>query len=114
MSKLVRNNIPHIMRREGLHPKFHVVTKHSEQHKLLLDKLQEEVQEVIDSKDEYSMLQELGDVYEVIRAICEHMGCDVEYVHNLAGVKRFARGGFNQFVVLEDTDDIKTDYLYKI
>ena len=62
---------------------------------VLKDKLEEETSEVVTAEGE-ELLQELADVYEVLRSICVHSGWTVEDMHDAADKKRAHLGGFSE------------------
>ena len=62
---------------------------------VLKDKLEEETSEAVAAKGE-ELLQELADVYEVIRSICVHSGWTIGDLHDAADKKRAHLGGFNE------------------
>lgn len=57
-------------------------------------KLVEESQEVVEAKDKKELSLELSDLCELIDALCELHGIDVESIHKLKKEKRNHRGGF--------------------
>ena len=62
---------------------------------VLKDKLEEETSEAVAAKGE-ELLQELADVYEVIRSICVHSGWTIGDLHDAADKKRAHLGGFSE------------------
>lgn len=89
--KLVRDNIPDIIRADGKTP----VTRILDQEEYLneLDrKLQEEVAEYQADKS----LEELADILEVLSAICKARGYSREDLLKVRDEKRRKRGGFEK------------------
>ena len=89
--KLVRDNIPDIIRADGKTP----VTRILDQEEYLneLDrKLQEEVAEYQADKS----LEELADILEVLSAICKARGYSSEDLLKVRDEKRRKRGGFEK------------------
>jgi len=97
--KLVRDNIPEIIKKDGGKFKSHIA-KDSEYEKLLLLKLVEEVQEAVDS-DGFDLAEELADVQEVINAIMKLKEIAPETVEKLRLDKFKERGGFDAKIVLD-------------
>jgi len=97
MSKLVRDLIPNIIPTEILHLcKFSIVDK--EQYSILLkNKLQEEVDEYIESENE----EELADILEVIDAIIVLKGFSKDKIMEIKQQKKLARGGFEKQILME-------------
>ena len=89
--KLVRDNIPDIIRADGKTP----VTRILDQKEYLeeLDrKLQEEVAEYQADKS----MEELADILEVLSAICKARGYSSEDLLKVRDEKRRKRGGFEK------------------
>ncbi len=59
-------------------------------------KLVEEVEEIIDAKDRKELLEECGDVCEVIAALCEAHGITADEVIQAQSEKRKRHGAFNK------------------
>ena len=95
-SKLVRDRIPEIIRRNGEEPKIRVADE--EEHKnSLKEKLLEEAGEFIKNGEK----GELADILEVIDGICLAHGFDREEIEHIKRKKRSERGGFEAKIVLE-------------
>lgn len=97
MSKLVRDLIPDIIPTDKLHLyKFSIVDK--EQFAILLrNKLQEEVDEYLESENE----EELADVLEVIDAIIKLKGFAKDKIIEIKQQKKLVRGGFDEQILME-------------
>ena len=94
--KLVRDNIPEIIRAEGRAVKTRIADNR-EYVELLRLKLQEEVTEYIGSRNP----EELADVLEVIRALAEHHLDDFSNLETLRREKARVRGAFKARIILE-------------
>jgi len=95
MEKLVRDQIPAIMRESGLVPDVRYV--HGEElFPWLLRKLNEETQELNQSPS----LDECADVFEVLCAIGRHLGYSVDAISRAAESKKKARGAFDHGCIL--------------
>jgi len=93
-NKLVRDNIPDIIRAKGEVP----VTKKlkpAEYKKALLKKLQEEAAEVADAKTTLRLVDELADVEEVLAALRRAYNIERASVSAARRAKRKKRGGFS-------------------
>lgn len=87
--KLVRDNIPQIIKAAGKKPIIEILS--DEDYLVELDKkLNEEVAEYQEDKS----LEEMADVLEVLFAICEARGYSVEELIRMRDIKKIARGGF--------------------
>ncbi len=92
MAKLVRDEIPRIV------PGKYVVVNQDEKCELLRIKLLEESIEFFRS----GSVEELVDVYEVLRALAKCFGLSIDRLETLADAKRFLRGGFEYGYVALD------------
>ncbi len=101
--KLVRDNIPDIIRSNGERP---VTRKLSaiEYKKELLKKLQEEAKEVFEAKGKQEMVKELSDVQEVLTAIYKAFDIARGDVTKMARKRRKERGAFTKKIFLERTE----------
>lgn len=95
-NKLVRDKIPELIESEGQTCKTRVL-RDEEYLKELRTKLQEEVQEYLDSGD----LEEIADVLEVLDGLAVAQGSSVSEVVDLQKLKRKERGGFSERIFLE-------------
>ncbi|WP_117594858.1 nucleoside triphosphate pyrophosphohydrolase [Haloprofundus halophilus] len=94
--KLVRDDIPAIIRESGERPVTHVA-EGGEYRERLAEKLVEEAEEFAESRD----AEELADVLEVVAAVRRQLGVDADELERLRREKREACGGFEAGVVLE-------------
>ncbi len=94
--KLVRDNIPEIIRAKGGEPVTHVADD-VEYGQRLKAKLVEEAGEYFRDESE----NEIADVLEVVEAICAFRGVSLEQVRGIQQKKREERGGFAGRIVLD-------------
>lgn len=98
-NKLVRDNIPQIIESKNEMP----ITKilNTEEFKSSLEeKLKEECDEVINSTGD-ERLEELADVFEILRAMAKIENSSIEKVISIADNKKEKRGGFDNQIFLE-------------
>jgi predicted house-cleaning noncanonical NTP pyrophosphatase (MazG superfamily) len=105
VDKLIRDNLPQIMRASGIQV-FERVMEKDEYLKRLKDKLLEEAKEVIASGSEKQMREELADLLEVMLALAKVYGMEFIDIQQAAEQKRADKGGFdnriyNAFVEIE-------------
>lgn len=100
-NKLVRDKIPEICRANGTAAQFHTVTDNDEYVKALGDKLVEEAKEV----QEIPSAEELADTLEVVFALGKALGFSPQDLERVREVKAETRGGFEQRIFLESTED---------
>lgn len=97
-NKLVRNNIPGIIKATGGQAKTHVATK-AEYWQKLKEKLAEEVGEFTASESP----EELADILEVMGAIYQWKKIDKRRLGILKRKKLRERGGFDKKIILEES-----------
>lgn len=94
--KLVRDDIPEIIRENDETPETRRVDGDEYQNYLVV-KLVEEAEEYAESRDP----DELADVLEVVRAVREAQGVDTDELEAMRAEKAEDRGGFADGIVLE-------------
>ncbi|RDZ43480.1 hypothetical protein C5B86_10555 [Haloferax sp. Atlit-19N] len=94
--KLVRDDIPRIVRESGETPVVHVADD-EEFDRRLREKLVEEAEEFAES----GRVEELADVYAVVDAVLARRDEDWKTVQTVAREKATERGGFEDGIVLE-------------
>lgn len=101
-NKLVRDNIPKIIEQDQ---KICFIRELDDEdyRTELYKKLEEECQEVIDSKNPEEILEELADVFEVIKTIAESENKKIDDIIEIANQKRMKYGGFDKRIFLEKT-----------
>jgi len=97
-NKLIRDRVPEVLERKGIECSMRVADNNEYKEKLL-EKLREEVNELIEDKNE----EELADVLEVIDALFEGFGFSRQNVERLKEEKFLERGGFKKRLILEET-----------
>ncbi len=97
-NKLVRDKIPEIIKKHGEIPITHIASEKEYKEKLK-EKLQEEVNEFLESED----IEELADIIEVIYALCDFYKIDKEKLKKIGKKKAEKRGGFKEKIILEET-----------
>jgi len=103
MAKLVRDRIPEIIEKNGKKPVTHIANDNEYWDKLKL-KLQEEVDEVLEDGTEDEVKEELADVLEVIKAICEFRKVNKKELESLREKKAKERGGFKDKIILDKVE----------
>lgn len=98
-NKLVRDNIPNIIKNNGQEPITRILS--NEEYKSELEKkLLEECNEVLLSMGS-DRIEELADVLEVIIALSKVEGKTLDDVMNVCKTKRLKRGSFDNKIFLE-------------
>lgn len=96
--KLVRDRIPELMRKEGKMAIIKEVKDDKEYYNRLLEKLQEEINEFIETPN----IEEAADILEVFNALMEFNNIDVDNVINERIKKFLLKGGFEKRIVLRE------------
>jgi predicted house-cleaning noncanonical NTP pyrophosphatase (MazG superfamily) len=96
-NKLVRDNIPEIIKKDGKSAKVHVADD-NEYDKRLKEKLLEEANEYAASGDP----EELADVLEVVYAIAIKKGIHKVQLESMVQKKRNEKGSFEKRIVLDE------------
>lgn len=103
MGKLVRDQIPDLIRASGRRP--HVKTLSSQSYReALVEKLREEVAELAAEQRSERVLAEAADVLEVLAAIAADHGTTLDTIVDVARRKRMERGGFDMRLWLDGVD----------
>lgn len=98
--KLVRDNIPDIIRSNGEKPIVRKLAK-AEYKKELRKKIGEEVRELQKAKSKSDLIEELADIQEVLLALYDAEGIECSDVSTAGRKKRKKRGGFKKRLFLE-------------
>lgn len=98
--KLVRDNIPDIILKNGEEPLIRVLNN-EEYWKYLLKKDQEELKEVETAESLDERKKELADKLELIRAMAEFSGFSLNEIIEEADRKKQKNGGFEKRLLLE-------------
>lgn len=98
--KLVRDNIPNIIKNNGGEPIYRELEQ-DEYWDYLLKKDEEELLEVKEAKSLSDRKMELADKLEIIRAMAEFSGFSLQDVIAEADRKREKNGGFQKRLLLE-------------
>jgi predicted house-cleaning noncanonical NTP pyrophosphatase (MazG superfamily) len=102
VDKLIRDKLPQIMRASGIKVFVRVMEK-DEYLKRLKDKILEEAKEVIASRSEKEMREELADLLEVMLALAKIHGMEFTDIQQTAQTKRLEKGGFDDKILLLGT-----------
>jgi len=100
-NKLVRDEIPEIIRRTNGRPQMKELTD-AEYVEALRAKINEEVSEYLDGYN----IEELADIIEVVYAIAENQGVSADKLDSIRRAKKEERGAFDkrQFLISVERD----------
>lgn len=102
--KLVRDLIPDIIRKKGGVPVTRVLAE-AEYLGELKKKFQEELSEFLSAETPEARLEEMADIFEVITALNEAEGRDIDAVIAKQKQKREERGAFKEKIFLESVEE---------
>ena len=102
-NKLVRDLIPEIIDNSGktAHTKYLTESEHREE---LLKKFTEELEEYKQADTKIHQQEELADLLELIHALAELDGLDMETIEKTRQEKAHKRGSFRQGIFLMEVD----------
>ena len=99
-NKLVRDNIPNIIRANGGEPIYRMLDE-NEYWEYLLKKDIEELQEVKEAISPEERKKEIADKLEILRAMAERDGFSLQDIIDEANIKKQKNGGFQKRLLLE-------------
>ena len=99
-NKLVRDNIPEIIKSNGEEPITRILSE-EEYKKELEKKLNEEYQEVLNAGGD-DRIEELADMLEVMVSLANLENKELNDIIDAAHVKKMKRGGFEKRIFLEE------------
>lgn len=99
-NKLVRDNIPEIIKYNNDGEAVIRILSDEEYKKALEDKLYEEYQEVLESSGE-DRVEELADMLEIMISLAKLEKSNLEKIIEIAKKKKAKRGGFDKKLYLE-------------
>ena len=99
-NKLVRDNIPEIIKCNNDGEAVIRILSNEEYKKALEDKLYEEYQEVLESSGE-DRVEELADMLEIMISLAKIEKANLEKIIEIAKKKKAKRGGFDKKLYLE-------------
>jgi predicted house-cleaning noncanonical NTP pyrophosphatase (MazG superfamily) len=100
-NKLVRDLIPNIIKESGKECVYRTLTDR-EFKRALVTKVVEEGQELMQASNKNEMVDELGDLYEVIETIMMVYNIDKREIDDHRIKKNITKGGFDDRVYLEE------------
>ncbi|MDG4658527.1 nucleoside triphosphate pyrophosphohydrolase [Ectobacillus antri] len=103
-NKLVRDKIPAVIERTGKAYTTRILDN-EEYIEALRVKSQEELNEYLEAATNESALEELADLLEIIHALANYHGADIQDVERIRQEKADKRGGFMEKVFLIDVED---------
>ncbi|MBE6141057.1 MAG: hypothetical protein E7172_05980 [Firmicutes bacterium] len=107
-NKLVRDNIPNIIENNDGIPVFRTLDD-KEYWNSLLNKIEEETNEVANAITKEERKKELADLFEILKAMAEYNGFTLSEIEEEANIKRNKNGGFTRKLYLEKVIEKMTD-----
>lgn len=103
-NKLVRDKIIDIINKDGKKAIYKTLNELEYKEELEF-KLLEEYNELVLAKTKTEKLEELADLYELIKAMAELLNVNIKDVINIAEAKESVRGSFKKRIYLERVID---------
>lgn len=103
LPKLVRNNIPSIIRKNEGYPPNTASPEDYPNHDFYREKIVEEADEVLEAETRDEQIEELADLKQALEAYSEQENIDSGHVEQLRKQKKAERGGFSEDIVLENS-----------
>ncbi|HAH04517.1 MAG: hypothetical protein UV78_C0028G0011 [Parcubacteria group bacterium GW2011_GWA2_43_17] len=97
-NKLVRDNIPEIIKKKGGRPLTHCAGDR-EYWIMLKEKLAEEVKEFVN----HPVMEELADIQEVLEAISHYKKFDLKKLSKIKKAKAKSNGRFTKKIILDES-----------
>lgn len=97
-NKLVRDNIVPIIEEEGYSCSYEQITGQKDIHRVLIEKLKEEVSEF----DENPSIEEMADILEVIDTLKKTCNIDDNKLQKYKEKKKAKKGGFDKLIFLKE------------
>lgn len=107
-NKLVRDNIPEIIKNKGSVPKIFILSE-ADYREALKIKMREEADELSSAKSIEDVLNELSDLQELIRSVAKNYGISAEELEESRKKKNKEKGGFEKMIFFEFVDDAEND-----
>lgn len=104
--KLVRDNIPDIINKNGSIPITYILEKDSTYEYYLKEKLNEELSELKAANKQEDKIEEICDVIEVLYSLSKLYGCEENELNNIRLDKKLHKGGFEKRIYLKETKSI--------
>jgi len=99
--KLVRDNIPEVVGKlTSKEVRTRILEDDAEYSKFLLKKVEEEAHELANAESKEHIVEEVADVLELIDAILEFNGVDMETARKVQVEKAEKRGGFKKRILM--------------
>lgn len=103
-NKLVRDRIPEIIKSSG--KKCSTRTLNDDEYITELRKKSfEELQEYVETTNRADAIEELADLLEIMHALAEYHGSNIEEVEKVRQEKAGKRGGFKEKIYLIEVED---------
>ena len=100
--KLVRDKIPDIITSDDKTVVYRKLVNDDEYIEQLNNKLLEEVNEYIESKDKDNIKEELADILEVVYSICKQYGISEMDLNDYRKYKSNIKGSFSKRIYIEE------------
>ena len=100
MGKLVRDNIPKMIKASGRKPLAHIADI-EEYGEALKQKIREEIRDFLENENK----EEMADVFEILYAMCDFKEFDLKEIESIRKYKAQKRGKFKDKIILDGVND---------
>ena len=99
MQKLVRDKIPEIINQKWEKCEF-IISSGNQYSKALKEKVVEEAKEILDSKNDKELQEEIADLYEVLEALIKNENFDKSKILEIMKQKKEEKWAFDKWIIL--------------
>ena len=103
-NKLIRDGIHAVMDRKGLKYKTRIMDE-TEYRKAARQKVVEECMEIVNAANREKLIEELADLAEIVRAVCDAEKISATEIEDIRAQKETKRGAFKKRLFLEYVDE---------
>lgn len=99
-TKLIRDNIPEIVKSKGEEINIYIASE-EEYNKKLFEKVLEESNEIVNSKNSEELKEEIADLYEVLDTIIKNKNISKSEILEIQKQKREEKWSFENRIILK-------------
>ena len=99
-TKLIRDKIPEIVKSKGEEINVYIASE-EEYNKKLLEKVLEEANEIVNSKNNEELKEEISDLYEVLDSILKNKSISKNEILEIQKQKKEKKWGFENRIILK-------------
>lgn len=112
LNKLTRDNALNFFKQNNCQASYHILEDDEEFLEALTEKIVEELKEVFDAGNDEELIEELGDLDEVLDTFKRFIGVDQQRIDEVRKQKKLHKGGFEKRVYVKYIDAPKESWEY--